>query len=155
MWKKSALKHIQGKISPSIWDLSEKQLFDFNKTAITLSSQALVLSFTAIQIGNFSLNKNLIGWTWSFFLLVIVIGIVLYFLKYFRTLSFEICMLGLKRKKYAIKGKEKGLPNALLFSKELSLVYNIQRLMYYLSFFQLIFFCFAFIFLMLTAYATL
>jgi hypothetical protein len=155
IWKKSTLGYLYSQTSPRAWNLSEEKLFDLNKTVITLSSSALVLSFSAIQIGKPTLIKSLIGLTWGSFLLVIIIGIFLIFIKYVRSLSNEIIRVNINKGKYVKDEKYKGLSEELLLSKEFNFIYKTQSLMYILSILQLLFFTLSFLLLILTAYLAL
>jgi len=155
LFKETPISYLKENMSPQVWELTERKLFSFNKTVITLSSQALVLSFSVIQIGKVPVNKSLIGWAWTFFLLAILSGVFLFFLKYLRSLSKEITDLNLKEGKYGKKPKDGGLQNKLILSKELNWVYKMQSWMFTISIFQLVIFLSAFIVLMLTAFLSI
>ncbi len=88
------LGRLSAKMSGSVWDGAEKDLFEYNKTIITLSSSALVLSFTVIRLGNISLNKVLIGSSWTLFLLVILSGVLIQFSKFLYRLTDEVVKQG-------------------------------------------------------------
>lgn len=70
-----------------MWEKAQDHLTEYNKTVITLSSSALILSFSIVKIGNVQTNKLLLGFSWGLFLLAIGIGIFMLLLTFFYSLS--------------------------------------------------------------------
>ena len=141
------LGRLSAKMSGSVWDGAEKDLFEYNKTIITLSSSALVLSFTVIRLGNISLNKVLIGSSWTLFLLVILSGVLIQFSKFLYRLTDEVVKQG---------SNDGGYKKGELFSElEIPFYFASRFYMFWISVFQLVSFWFAFVLLMLAAFISI
>jgi hypothetical protein len=61
----------------------EKELVGYNKNILTISSSALVLFFTALQITNLHISKTLAIYSWFFIFFSLILSIVIYFSVYF------------------------------------------------------------------------
>lgn len=133
------------RISGTLWDATYTHLNEYNKSVITLSSSALILSFTAIQIGQLNVDKSLLLFSWIFLIFVLISGVALFFLNY---LYVVICGLLLKNTdKKLFKTKIE-----FLASEEATYYFYTRILMYYLSLFQLLAFSIGIIMLVLVAY---
>jgi hypothetical protein len=74
------------------------------------------------------------------FLLVIIIGAILIFTKFLRSLAYGIVDINYKNGKYiGTENKKVSLPDKLILSREFNFVYNTQSLMYIFSILQIIF----------------
>lgn len=148
-FKPSQLPGIARGITGKIWDESEKELFSFNKTLITLSSSALILSFTLISLTNLTVNKICLTISWALFLLTIILGS---FLEFFRFL-YRVTDRLIKSRADAGNYKKSGKPLSEI--DEILFYFNIRSLMFGASFAELITFILAFVFLMIAAYLSI
>lgn len=73
----------------TVWSESEKYLYEFNKTIITLASSTLVLSFSIIQFLKSPIDKNNLVMSWIILVLALVIGVMLYFFRFIIAIAFE------------------------------------------------------------------
>lgn len=71
------------------WNETEPHLYEFNKTIITLSSSVLVLSFSVIQFSKSAVDKNIVGISWILLVSALIIGVVLYFVRFIVAFSIK------------------------------------------------------------------
>lgn len=143
--KNNFVLNIPDELSSNNWDKTYKHLLEFNKTVITLSSSALILSFSATQLGTLSVNKCLLGISWMALAWVLISGICVYFFNYLYIVSDRIAEEISDQKKYKT--------TALFLKSEEALYYFATRkLVYFLSLSQLIAFMLGLIFLLVTAF---
>jgi len=83
----NTLKGLERSTNAPMWDQAESHLVEYNKTIITLSSSALVLSFSIIKIGGLVISKWLLGLSWGLFLLAIGVGIIILFMSFLYNLA--------------------------------------------------------------------
>ena len=148
MQKENIFAYLKEKISSSVWIRTQESLLDYNKSIITLSSSALVLSFSLIKITNVSINKYLIGLSWTFFLLTIFSGILTLFIKFLYDLVDGVI------KREAKAGKYKKDKNILRF-KEIIIYFKTREFIFWLAIFQLILFCLAFLLFIIAAFLSI
>ena len=70
-----------------VWAEAEMHLTEYNKSIISLSSSALILSFSVIKLGKLSPNKTILGISWVLFLLVIGLGLFIQLFSFLYHLS--------------------------------------------------------------------
>lgn len=126
------------------WNETEPHLYEFNKTIITLSSSILVLSFSVIQFSKSTVDKNIMGISWILLVLALIIGVILYFVRFIVAFSVE-------------KVKEtRGVTNNNFFEHKECVVYSILiSISFILGFTQLILFAAGVIILMISAFNSL
>jgi len=146
--KENTLAFLRGKISGSVWAKAQESLLDYNKSIITLSSSALILSFSLIKITETSLNKWLVGLSWAFFLITILLGVLILFIKFLYDIADGLLEKGAKAGKY--KKKE-----SILKYKEIMIYFKYRGTIFWLAVFELLFFWIAFLLLIITAFHSL
>lgn len=146
--KKNLLAYLQGKISGEVWDKARKSLLDYNQSIITLSSSALVLSFTLIKITNLDLNKKLVGLSWMFYLLAILLGSSILFVNFLYNLTDGIV------ERESKEGKYKKL-ESIVKHREIKFYFLSRSLIFLFATSELIFFWLGFVFLIFAAYLSL
>lgn len=142
-FQKSFIYWLPKSLSGKAWEESYSYLNEYNKTVITLSSSALILSITAIQLRKANFDKILLIISWSLFILVLILGVLLHFSNYLHTVTAKIIELKAKNKKYKDNIE-------FINTNEANLYFSSRTWMFFLSFFQLIVFIAALIILMIT-----
>lgn len=142
--KSSFLYRLPYKITGHIFNDTYTHLIEYNKTAITLASSTLVLSFTALQLGKLHVNKWLLITSWVFLILVLICGVTTYFLNYLYAL-----ISGIVRKKAENKDYEDN--RSFYISEEAKYYFWSRLLIYFLSIVQLLFFVIGIILLSIVA----
>ena len=127
-----------------MWFKAESYLTDYNNTVITLSSSALVLSFSIVKIGKIFPNKYLLGFSWILFISVIVLAVIILFISFLHSLAGG----NIER----LQNNKEWKKEMMWEKPEVSFYWTARKIMFWLSIVELIAFVFALVILMLCAY---
>ncbi len=143
LFKDNILKRLEKSTNGPMWERAQINLTEYNKSIITLSSSALVLSFSIIKIGNVTPNKYLLGLSWLLFLFAIGAGILIQLLSFIYTLA-----AGNIDRLY----KHKEWKEEMILNPEIALFWNARSWMIWISLVEMLFFFIAIALLITTAF---
>src|SRR5690348_4258665 len=103
--KKNPIYWLPKEMSGKAWEGSYTHLNEYNKTVITISSSALILSITAIQLSKVQPDKTLLITSWSLFTITLILGVLLHFFNYLHAVTAKIIKINFENKKYKDNGE--------------------------------------------------
>jgi len=142
---RNTIKKLERSTNAPMWEKAQPHLLEYNKSIITLSSSALILSFSVVKLGKVAPDKFLLGLSWVLFLFVISIGMLILLISFLYQLAAGNIDRLYNRKEWK---------DEMLFNPEIAFFWSSRSLMIWLSVIEILIFLTALSVLMLTAFVS-